>query len=93
MMEKIRLLAKTIAAACKYNSYLHSGSLRCLVAAEHLAREVGEMDAGNNCPLLFLGKPNLEREWASGKGQTFFLNWVMTRGRATGTPNRPVLGG
>lgn len=88
MMEKIRLFAKTFAAAVKYNRYLNTGSHRCLMAAERLAHRVGEMDAGNRVPLLFMGKPNLEREWASGKGNEFFFNWLVSHGRKPGTFNQ-----
>lgn len=73
---------KTVAAAIKYNRYLDTGSLRCLRAAEQLAHKAGEMNTGNRIPFLFLGKPNLEREWASGKGNEFFYAWLVRRGKA-----------
>lgn len=84
-MEKIRLFWKVLATCCKYNHYLNTGSHRCLAAAERMAHKVGEMDAGNRVPVLFLGKPNLEREWASGKGNEFFFNWLVSRGLKPGT--------
>lgn len=85
MMEKIRLFLKVLAACCKYNRYLNTGSHRRLREAECLARKAGEMDVGNRCPFPFLGKPNLERSWASGKGNEFFFDWLVRRGLKPGS--------
>lgn len=85
MMEKIRLFLKVLAACCKYNRYLDTGSHRRLKEAERLAHEAGEKDPGDCCPFLFLGRPNLERSWASGKGNEFFFNWLVRRGHKPGS--------
>lgn len=68
-------MKKVVLAWMLYQRYLDTADAATLIRAQQLAREVGE--ANEICPWLFRGNKSLEREWALGRGEGYFLQYCL----------------